>query len=63
MNFRSCYFGYRPRQYGALANPQAPKQPQMGHQQQQKQSNYSRVYAFMAEAARQALTPDGQNKQ
>nr|CAH0101959.1 unnamed protein product [Daphnia galeata] len=52
---------HRPRQ-STVAAPmphQAPKQQQIHPAQQQKRGvSYNRVYAFMSEAARQALTPE-----
>jgi hypothetical protein len=39
--------------------PQAPKQQQLHPSQQQKRGgSYNRVFAFMSEAARHALTPE-----
>lgn len=52
---------FSPRQ-STVAAPmphQAPKQQQIHPAQQQKRGvSYNRVYAFMSEAARQALTPE-----
>ena len=55
------FFKFSPRQSAVAATMphQEPKQQQIHPAQQQKRGvSYNRVYAFMSEAARQALTPE-----